>query len=207
MPTTIYFRGTSEQARRMIAQLPTILAGRAADAAQVARGVQLRVATALLSQVQQDFLVKSRGGTGKDGVKWPPLSPRTVAARRRTKADEKAFRSAKKRDPKLTALAFYGSRTVDMLRDTARLLRSLTPGVEDRPAANPDQVIRLGRGQLILGSNCPYLGTHQFGSKHVPARPVFPLRGVVPAAYWPSIYAAFARGIVAALIVLARGRP
>ena len=206
MPTTIYFRGTAQQARDLVATIPAILAGRTADPAQAARGVQLRLATSLLSQVQQDFLVKSRGGTGKDGVRWPPLSPATIAARKRTRGDEKAFRAAKKRDPKLTALAFYGSRKVDMLRDTARLLRSLTPGVEDRPSGNPDQIIRLGKGSLILGSNCPYLGAHQFGTKRIPARPVFPVRGVVPAAYWPALNAAFARGVAAALMLLVRMR-
>lgn len=207
MPTTIYFRGTYEQARQMIAQLPLVLAGRAADPVQVARGVQLRLSTALLSQVQQDFLVKSRGGTGKDGVRWPPLQPATVAARTRAPADVKAFKAAKKRDPRLTKLAFYGSRKVEILRDTARLFRSLTPGVEDQPSGNPDQVIRLGRGELILGSNCPYLGAHQNGTKHIPARPVFPVRGAIPPAYWPALHAALIRGIIAALTLTSRGRP
>lgn len=207
MPTTIYFRGTYEQARQMIAQLPTILAGRAADPAQVARGVQLRLSTALLSQVQQDFLVKSRGGTGKDGVRWPALDPKTIAARTRTATEVRDFKRAKKRDPKLTALAFYGSRKVDMLRDTSRLFRSLTPGVEDRPAGNPDQVITLGRGMLILGSKCPYLGAHQNGTKHVPARPVFPVHGTIPPAYWPALNIALIQGIIRALEIFNRSRP
>lgn len=202
MAQTIYFRGTAAGLRQLLHQIPRVLAGKAADPAGVARGVQLRMNTALLSQVQQDFLVKSRGGTGRDGVRWKPLSPKTVAARARTRGEVTAFRTAKKKDPRTTALAFYGSRKVDVLRDTGRLLRSLTPGVEGQPSGNPDQVLRLGPGELILGSKCPYLERHQEGSKHTPARPVFPVRGKLPPAYLPAVLGAAARGVVALVVVL-----
>lgn len=206
MATTIYFRGTNTQVRQLLHSIPRILAGRVPDPIGLAKGVQLRMAVTTLSLVQQDFLVKSRRGTGKDGVKWPELSPRTIAARTRTRKEVTGFNKAKRANPKLTKLAYFGSRVVDILRDTARLFRSLTPGIEDRPSGNPDQVITLRPGQVILGSKCPYLETHQKGTKHVPKRLVFPENGLLPAAYVPAILAAGGRGIVAMLVILLRGR-
>ena len=41
-----------------------------------------RIGIALLSQIQQAFIVKSRGGIGSDGIQWPPLKPETIAQRR-----------------------------------------------------------------------------------------------------------------------------
>lgn len=41
-----------------------------------------RMGVALLSQIQQAFIVKSRGDTGSDGIKWEPLKPETIAQRR-----------------------------------------------------------------------------------------------------------------------------
>ena len=205
MPT-IYFRGTNEQARQIIHSIPRILAGKVPDPTGLAKGVQFRGAVALLSQVQQDFTTKSRGGTGKDGIKWEPLKPATIAARTRSRADVTSFKAAKKANPKLTRLAYYGSRTVEILRDTSRLFRSLTPGVEDRPSGNPDQEITLTRGTLTLANKVPYFATHQNGTEHVPARPVFPVGGVIPPAYVPPVLGAMGRGVVVLLTMLLTGR-
>lgn len=68
-----------------------MVTGRLADVDRVGKGVQLRVGVATLSQVQQDFIVKSRGGTGRDGIKWTPLSPKTIAQRRTTAGERKAL--------------------------------------------------------------------------------------------------------------------
>ena len=67
MPPTVVFRGTRADLVKALAAVPTALAGRAPDPVGAARGLQMRLSTALLSQVQQDFLVKSRGGVGRDG--------------------------------------------------------------------------------------------------------------------------------------------
>lgn len=206
---TIYFRGTHAQVRHILHSIPRIVAGRVPDPSGVAKGVQLRAATALLSQVQQDFLVKSRGGTGKDRVKWPALAMSTIAARKRTAKEVAEYKKRDKQNKtlgKFTKLAWFGSRAVDMLRDTGRLFRSLTPGVEGRPSGNPDQVITNGPGTLVLASKCPYLETHQKGTKHVPARPVFPVNGRIPDAYVPAVLGAMGRGVVALLAYLLTGR-
>lgn len=59
------------------------------DTSGLMRRLKLRVGTALLSQVQQDFVRKSHGETGKDGIKWKELKPATIARRRVTKDERK----------------------------------------------------------------------------------------------------------------------
>lgn len=86
----IVFNGTRDEAVDLIRSLPAILAGVVPDPFGLADRVKLRAGVALLSEVQQDFIVKSRGGTGRDGVKWPDLKPETVANRRVTRAEKKA---------------------------------------------------------------------------------------------------------------------
>jgi hypothetical protein len=81
MPDTVRYRGTRADVRRLLARLVGALSGKGADDG-TARAVQLRMGTAALSLIQQAFLIKSRGGTGSDGVKWPPLKPETIANRR-----------------------------------------------------------------------------------------------------------------------------
>ena len=57
-----------------------------------------RMGVALLSQVQQDFVTKSKGGTGRDGIKWKPLAPATIAQRRTTATERKALGITGKRE-------------------------------------------------------------------------------------------------------------
>lgn len=211
MAQTLYFRGSHDQLRGLLHSLPAVLAGKAPDPAGLVRGVQLRVANAWLSQVQQDFLVKARGGTGKDGVKWPPLAPATIAARRRTAKEVAEFNKARKaaatRGQKITKLAYFGSRTVDIGIDTRRMFRSLAAGVEDQPAGNPDQVLQLGKGELIIGSNVPYTGAfHRGRPGKQPPRPIVPLDGRIPVAHWPALMGAMSRGVVVLIVFLVGGR-
>lgn len=205
MPPTIVFRGSRPALVRALAAIPTVLAGKAPDTVGAGRGLQLRLSQSLLSQVQQDFIVKSRGGVGRDGVKWSPLSPKTVARRTRTKGEVAAFKKAKASGKKVTALEFYGSRTVDILRSSGRLLRSITPGV-DGSATGPDQLVRTTPGGVAIGSNVPYAAVHQLGTKYVPARPFLPVNGRIPDAYMGSLGLAAARGVARAIVLLLGGR-
>jgi hypothetical protein len=66
--------------------------GRDSRFADVARGVLVRIANSLTSQIQQDFIVKSRRGTGRDGIHWPELQPETVARRTVSPRDEREVR-------------------------------------------------------------------------------------------------------------------
>jgi len=191
MPTVTY-RGTARDLKRALRLIPPLLAGRAADPQRLAQAVQLRVGVRLLGLVQTDFVTKSRGGTGKDGVAWKPLSPKTIAARER-----KAKKAKKKASQK------YAGK-YDVLRDTGKLLRSLTPGVEDRPSRAEGQVLRPGRGDVVVGTNVPYAAAHQNGTKHVPARPFLPPPGKLPPAYEQPLLDAALRGVVRILELMGR---
>lgn len=70
--------------------------GRDTRFAEQIHGVLVRIANALTSQIQQDFLTKSRGGVGRDGITWPELSPETIAARTVSPKDEREVRRALK---------------------------------------------------------------------------------------------------------------
>lgn len=244
---TLTYRGTREGLIDAVRQLPAVLAGRLPDRLGIARGVQLRIGVAALSQIQQDFLVKSRGGTGKDGVTWDPLRRATIAQRRTTPGElkslgvggkrvrglltaeqdkvwrqvfvrvlmrarldhgEKAARgfaakaawAAVKTMGAKTKLDVLGGRTVDIGRDTGRMLRSLAAGVDDRPSGAAGQVFETPAGAVVVGTNVPYFP--RFNAR----RQVFPADGTIPDAWVPAIQAAAGRGLIAAIEVLSRGR-
>jgi hypothetical protein len=52
---------------------------------------------ALMSQIQQAFIVKSRGGVGSDGIQWPPLKRSTIAQRPIGVGERKQFKIGGKR--------------------------------------------------------------------------------------------------------------
>lgn len=87
--STVYFSGSREELRRIIALVPAMASGRVPDANGIAQAIQARGGVALLSKIQQAFLVKSRGGTDECGIKWPPLKRETIAQRRTTAAERK----------------------------------------------------------------------------------------------------------------------
>lgn len=87
---TVYFRGSYAQAREISQRLARIIAGQSDDAIGIARGVNLAIGVAALSDIKADFVRKARGGTGEDGVKWPPLSQKYLAYGRRFGPGEKA---------------------------------------------------------------------------------------------------------------------
>lgn len=229
-----------------------MMAGAAPDPKGLARSIQLRAGVALLGEIQRDFLTKSRGGTGRDGITWPPLKPETIARRRSTPAELRGFgihegprpslspaedqlwrrtfvsvyrrarvdlddREAKaraasvawatvKRAGAKTKTELLGSRKVDMLRDTGELFRSLTPGIDDVPSGADGQVFEVRPGRVIVGTNKkPW---HQDGNaaKNLPARPLWPRSGEVPAAWWPAVNEAVATGLAEA-VPKVLGRP
>src|SRR5687767_7142153 len=82
MAETVYYRGTKRELMETISGFIGALAGHGSVGSSLTQGVQLRVANALLSEVEQAFIAKSRGQTGSDGIQWPPLKRETIAQRR-----------------------------------------------------------------------------------------------------------------------------
>ncbi len=79
----IPFRGNGNKARAHILSFIGQLTGREPDNAGHAKAVFYAIGFAALSDIQEAFIVKSRGGTGEDGVTWPPLSEAYLAYQRR----------------------------------------------------------------------------------------------------------------------------
>jgi phage gpG-like protein len=79
----IIFRGGRDDARRVIKGLIGQLTGKEPDQGGLARSVFFSLGFAALSDIQADFITKSRGGTGEDGVAWERLSKKYLAYGRR----------------------------------------------------------------------------------------------------------------------------
>ncbi len=87
---TVYFRGTRADITRIALQLAAVLAGRASDTHGVARGFMLTLGFAALTDIKEAYLIKATGGTDEMGIRWPPLSPETIANRRIGRGDKTA---------------------------------------------------------------------------------------------------------------------
>jgi hypothetical protein len=87
-----------------------------------------------------------------------------------------------------TKLSVFGSRKVQILRDTGILLNSLSPGRLDggqysKPSEDggEEQICQTIANGVIVGTNVPYAAVHNNGSaaKGIPARPFLP-KGEAP---------------------------
>lgn len=94
-----------------------------------------------------------------------------------------------KREGAKTMLEVFGSRQVEILRDTGILLNSLSPGqisgsgasiVYTKPTGDggAEQIFDLFESGVIIGTTVKYAATHQNGDKKrgIPARPFLPQR-------------------------------
>lgn len=92
---TVHFRGSKAECKATVRRLAGILSGRESDDLGIAKGVHAAVGFAALSDIKQDFIRKSRGETGEDGVKWKPLSREYLAyGRRFGRGEQAALRKA-----------------------------------------------------------------------------------------------------------------
>lgn len=151
--------------------------------------------------------------TPAEDKRWRGIFGSTLARLRAKGVDEgeakalaaKIAWSTLKSEGAKTKLDVFGGRTVDMLRDTGLLFRSLTPGVQDRPSGADGQIFETPPGAVIVGSNVkPW--HHKGVPGRLPARPLWPEQ--IPEEWWKAIHAAGVRGLMVALkAVLTRGRP
>lgn len=68
---------------RLLERLPSSIQRSSSDIADPVRVLLVRIGLAALFRIQKAFIVKSRGGTDETGLRWAPLSPRTIAYSRR----------------------------------------------------------------------------------------------------------------------------
>lgn len=140
--------------------------------------------------------------------RWRQVYARTLARLRLSlgEADARARAAAAawadaKRSGARTRLDVFGGRQVDVLRDTGELFRSLTPGYEQLGPAGPGQVFRVAPGAVVVGTaKKPW--HHRGVPGRLPARPLWPVDGTIPPAWWPAVRDALARGLAAVAVEL-----
>lgn len=113
------------------------------------------------------------------------------------KAAAKAWNILKSEGAK-TKLAVLGGRQVDIGRDTGRLFKSLSPGVEDRPSGAAEQIFETPPGAVTVGTNVVY------ASRFHALRPLWPRDGNIPDAWWPDLLKAALRGMAKIGVQLVR---
>lgn len=87
----VYFRGNRAEAVAQIQNLVGALTGKPnVEQADAAKQVHTAIGLAALADIKNDFVRKSRGQVGEDGVQWPKLSPKTLAYSRRFGDSEKS---------------------------------------------------------------------------------------------------------------------
>lgn len=104
-----------------------------------------------------------------------------------------------KREGAKTIIGEYGDTPVDILRDTGLLLNSLSPGVS--PGGQPDQVFRIGAGEVIVGTNRKWAAAHHQGIPgRLPQRRLWPEPSTWPAEWWADINEQAQQGYIDILI-------
>jgi hypothetical protein len=228
---TATFYGSAEDVARLVGLAVAIATGKAQDPTGLGAAITIRAGNALLSKVQQAFVVKARGGVGEDGIKWAPLAPSTVAARLRkaglpgTKgaAVAKVIKAARKvqksKKPSTIqkALAAYQKAVdqakqvynpqLEILTDTGLLRKSFSPGVVEEAAGGAQfQVFKPAPGAVAVGTN-RYPWHHTGNPPHLPARPFWPPDGRLPASWWEAVRLAAGRGVVQLVLLLLARAP
>lgn len=102
-----------------------------------------------------------------------------------------------KREGAQTKLNVFGSRQVEILRDTGVLLNSLSPGVLSGPPGpnqqyrgpsgpgGDQQIFDLTAGKVIVGTNVFYARAHQEGGRKMPRRQFLPENEAqIPDVWW-----------------------
>ena len=158
MTIVVRTRMKRDEIRRLLASVPAIVAGRAADPAGEAGAIQRVIGLTALSLIKEAFVTKAAGGTDEAGDSWAPLAESTVQGRRKGK----------------------GVGNPQILRDTGILLNSLSPG-------GIGNIIEWRPGVVEIGTNIPYARYHHEGTDKIPARPLWPEPYRWPSEWWNNI--------------------
>jgi hypothetical protein len=190
--------GTGEDGIRWAPLTRATIAGRRATAAEKrAAGVGGRRVRGLLTPAQ-DRKWRAIFATRRARLLLSGMSPGAASAR----AASIAW-AVLKGDGAQTRLQVFGGRQVDTLRDTGELFRSLSPGAEDKPSGADGQLFDVIPGRVIVGTN-KKTWHHRGVPGRLPARPLWPLDGQLPQAWWSHLLSVYRRGLAVALVELLR---
>jgi len=156
---TVTIKGGRAGLMKWLSALPAAMSGRAADRRREADAVMLAGGLAALSLVQAAFIERSRGRRDEANMRWKPLAKSTLEARRRD------------------------GRAPDILRVTGALFNSLSGDAKQAPL----RLIDVAMPFLKIGTLCPYAAYQHFGTKRIPARPLWPPLADWPRRWWQEI--------------------
>jgi hypothetical protein len=115
------------------------------------------------------------------------------------RAASKAWAILKQQGAK-TKLEVLGGRQVDILRDTGELLGSLNSGIHD---SADGRIMEGVPGRVTVGTNKKTW--HHFGTRKLPARPLWPLDGNIPESWWNAMLTQYSQGIAEAVAMIVSG--
>lgn len=120
----------------------------------------------------------------KQQDRWWEVYRRVLAASKGDKRRAAAVAWAVlKREGARTLVDKYGSRQVEILRDSGLLLNSLSPGT-----SSAEQVFRVGPGEVIVGTNRKGAAAHHNGVPgKLPQRRLWPAPSNWPASWWADV--------------------
>lgn len=125
----IFIRGRRREVIRKARELAKVLSGAKTDTSGISKGFFLAVGYAVLSDVKEAFLVKSKGGVDAMGIQWPPLKPETIARRRVGQRDKTSDQRIKRRQQLIANMRRKKMREVKQ-----RLLLSMDEQAADKRA-------------------------------------------------------------------------
>lgn len=181
---------------------------------EAARRTLIRIGLAMLRIIHGAFIVKMHGGTDDAGDRWAPLSPVTVARRRkkREKREEvedlppivggvqaTAHRRARSIIKGSNSSYNKYSRDSEILHDSGLLLESLRPG-----SFSAEQIFEIADGHVIVGTRREGAEDHHAGrpdrNPPLPQRKLWPDPGDWPTHWWDQITSEVQSGLVDLLI-------
>jgi phage gpG-like protein len=179
------WKGTRAELIQSLQSLPAVLSGRLPDPLGLGKVFFTHIGNAVLKLIQDDFLVKSKGGTGAGGVAWAPLKESTLERRRRK-----------------------GIEHEEILKQTESLLESLTPDQNNAVDAVriAGQVFEYAVGSITVGTDIPYADYHQNGTAYMPPRPIVPLSGDLPVEWESAVDQAIEEAFQVVIEIMVRSK-
>lgn len=178
MDKTITFRGTRRELYRLLKRVPALM-----KKAGTGNPVLVRVGNAVLGKVHRAFMQKATGGADEANLQWPPLAKSTVAYKKRR--------------------GFF----TEILRERGPLGDSLEPTIGLRlPQAKRNQVFRVRRGSVEVGTSRKGALAHHLGTRHLPQRRLWPEPDKWPQSWWTAIQEAVMLGAVEIITQLVEKR-
>ncbi len=122
MPQSIRYTGSRAELAKEFYRLSRCLTGKERDPSGAVDWLLIKVGLVLLGRIKEAYVVKSEGGTDEMGIKWPPLSPVTLALRRKVTGKK----SVEKLQSKFKTLK--AERAQQVLEQSAKLMAVMSGG-------------------------------------------------------------------------------